>query len=35
VEDADADADDGQPRILYLRHDGGYGLVEPEVPRVT
>jgi uncharacterized protein (DUF2267 family)/ribosome-associated translation inhibitor RaiA len=29
------DADDGQPRILYLRHDGDYGLVEPEVPRVT
>ncbi|MEA2396449.1 MAG: hypothetical protein QOK25_5 [Thermoleophilaceae bacterium] len=24
------DADDGRGKILYLRHDGDYGLVEPE-----
>jgi hypothetical protein len=23
------DADDGRGRVLYLRHDGNYGLVEP------
>jgi uncharacterized protein (DUF2267 family)/ribosome-associated translation inhibitor RaiA len=23
------DADDGRPKVLYLRHDGDYGLVEP------
>jgi uncharacterized protein (DUF2267 family)/ribosome-associated translation inhibitor RaiA len=29
------DAEDGRPKVLYLRHDGDYGLVEPAVPRVT
>jgi hypothetical protein len=24
------DADDGRGKVLYLRHDGDYGLVEPE-----
>jgi uncharacterized protein (DUF2267 family)/ribosome-associated translation inhibitor RaiA len=28
------DAEDGRPKVLYLRHDGDYGLVEPGVPRV-
>ena len=25
-----ADADDGRGKVIYLRHDGDYGLVEPE-----
>jgi hypothetical protein len=24
------DAGDGRGKVLYLRHDGDYGLVEPE-----
>jgi putative sigma-54 modulation protein len=24
------DAEDGRGKVLYLRHDGDYGLVEPE-----
>jgi hypothetical protein len=24
------DAQDGRGRVLYLRHDGDYGLVEPQ-----
>ncbi len=29
------DAEDGRPKVLYLRHDGDYGLIEPPGPRVT
>jgi ribosome-associated translation inhibitor RaiA len=29
------DAVDGRPKVLYLRHDGDYGLVEPDVPGAT
>jgi hypothetical protein len=24
------DASDHRPKVLYLRHDGDYGLIEPE-----
>ena len=24
------DAEDGRGKVIYLRHDGDYGLVEPE-----
>jgi hypothetical protein len=27
------DAADARPKVLYLRHDGDYGLVEPAAPR--
>jgi uncharacterized protein (DUF2267 family)/ribosome-associated translation inhibitor RaiA len=29
------DAADGRPKVLSLRHDGDYGLVEPDVVRIT
>jgi hypothetical protein len=29
------DAAGGRPKVLYLRHDGDCGLVEPEVTGVT
>jgi hypothetical protein len=27
---ADEDAEDGRGKVIYLRHDGDYGLVVPE-----